>query len=433
VSSEALPPVVAIRCRSVRKTYLVYRRLIRGLVRRAVFPRLPNPDVQGISALQGIDLEIEKGEVFGLLGPNGAGKSTLLACVAGISPIDSGEIEVNGEVEALLRLGVGFNQRFTGRENIVIGLISMGVPVDEAKEAVEPVLDFAELRKFGDMPFYAYSSGMQARLQFSVAVHRTPEILILDEALSSGDGFFTSKANRRIEEICHSGSTIIIVSHNISVVERLCKHAAIMSNGKLVARGTASEMGTEYRRMLSESNVELFGSLQRQTEPDKRGDSGTGEVLILDSKVELPDGARTAAWNEPLKLVVDLEFLEPIEDPRFRIYIYNAHNGVLATSFGNLCVDPVTAKLRRVALGRLEGATRLVFTIPRLPLGGYTYFWSFGLLPKTARRKLESEADHYVLRRVMNHFQVESFPDVPSTIGRGVFTETPVVPTVEKL
>jgi len=430
MSPEALPPDVAVRCRDVHKTYLVHKR-ISGLIRSLILPNRPDPQVRRVDALRGLNLDIKKGEVFGILGPNGTGKSTLLACIAGISPIDKGSIETNGHVEALLQLGVGFHPHFSGRENIIIGLISMGASVEEALEAVEPVLEFAELKDFANMPFYTFSSGMKARLQFAVAVHRTPEILILDEALSAGDGFFNSKANRRIEEICRTGNTVLIVTHSVSIVESLCQRAAILNNGRVVAEGTAIEIGARYRKMISDSNVAAYSKYQLQDGERRTGDFGTGEASIIRADIEFPQGGSVAAWNKPLSLSVDLEANEPLENPRFRVEIYNAHNGVLATSFGNLCVDPMTFEPRSVSLGRLEGNIRLRFDIPALPLGGYTYFWSFALMPQKPRQKLETENYYYVHRRVMGYFQVESFPHLRRTIGRTVFAETPVNVSVE--
>jgi len=433
VSPETLSPDIAIRCRDLSKTYRVYSRLILGLTRDVFLPHRPNPHVRRIEAVKNLSLDVRKGEVFGFLGPNGSGKSTLLACIAGISPYDEGSIETNGEVEALLKIGVGFHPHFTGKENIVIGLISMGTPVDEAREAVDAVLEFAELKAFGDLPFYSYSSGMMARLQFSVAVHRTPEILILDEALSAGDGFFNSKATRRVEDICANGTTVLLVTHSVSMVESLCHRAGILREGELIAEGAAQDIGTQYRKQVSDFNTAAYSSYQQPEGADEPSDQGTGEATITDAAVELPDNGRVAAWSRPMSLIVDLDVTEPIVNPRYRVDIYNAHNGALATSFGNFCVDPDTGRPHTVSLGRLEGRVRVRFDIPALPLGGYTYFWSFALIPRARRRPLETESDYYVSRRIMGYFQVESFPEIPQSIGRTVFTETPVVPRISAL
>lgn len=429
VSPEPLAADIAIRCRDLHKTYLVYKNLVWGLSRKFLFPNRPNHHVQRVEALKGINLEIKKGEVFGFLGPNGAGKSTLLACIAGISPIDKGSIETNGHVEALLQIGVGFHPLFTGRENIVIGLISMGASVDEALNAVEPVLEFAELKDFGDMPFYTFSSGMKARLQFAVAVHRTPEILILDEALSAGDGLFNSKANRRVEEICGGGSTVLLVSHSIWMVESLCQRAAILQKGEVIDEDDATKIGAAYRRMISESSVTSHREYQLHGRP-RSADIGTGEVTIVGESIEFPEDRQVAVWDKPLALIVDLIAHEPIENPRLRVDIYDSHDGRLATNILINCIDPATRRRRQIDLGRLEGHFRLRFDIPALPLGGGTYFWSFALIPPTKRRKLEGEDDFYVYRRVMGYFQTESFSASADGYGRRVTTETPVTISV---
>lgn len=433
MSSDSLSTDIAIRCENLSKTYLVYDRLISGLARGFLFPKRTNPHVRRIEALKDVNFEIKKGEVFGFLGPNGAGKSTLLACIAGISPFDTGSVEINGQVEALLKIGVGFHPRFTGRENVVVGMISMGASVEEAVESVDAVLDFAELTDFGDMPFYSYSSGMQARLQFSAASHRTPEILILDEALSAGDGFFNFKASRRIEEICNSGATIILVTHSISLVESLCNRAAILNDGIIEDLGAASDIGAKYRNIVSKHNASKYNVEQNYSGKSQKNDIGTGEISIIDSMIEFPEGGDIAIWNKPMSLIVDIEAHEKIDGPRFRVDIYNAHNGVLATSFGDFCVDPTSEEPHTVSLGELDGCVQIRFDIPALPLGGYTYYWSFALIPGSSRRQLETENDYYVFRQIMGYFQVESFPQSPGMIGRTVFTEMPVIPSAIKI
>ena len=420
----------SISCINLEKKYYFYDKLFPGLVHKLFKPGVSNPHLKTVHALKNVNFEVNRGEVFGFLGSNGAGKSSLLACIAGISPFDSGEIRVNGNVEALLKIGVGFHPRFTGRENIMIGLISMGVPVEEANESVEPVLDFAELRDFGDMPYYTYSSGMAARLQFSVAVHRTPEILLLDEALSAGDGVFNSKASRRIEDICGSGTTVLIVTHSVSAVESLCNRALILDRGEVLDTGGAAEIGARYRKLISSS----ASAANRKYLPEEAGatsDHGVAEASIVESEVQLPVGSDIAIWDEPIELRVKVSLTRAIQSPRFRVDIYDSHTGILATSFGNSMVDHATRQMRFKDLGLLHGTVQLNFSIPALPLGGGKYYWSFSLMPKTSTRMLETENDYLIHRRVMGYFSVESFPD--QGYGRTVITETPANVTVTDL
>ena len=418
--ADARPAVV---CRDVHKTYIVYKNLFRGLAHRAMRSRRPNPHVHEVQALRGIDFAVNKGEVFGILGHNGAGKSTLLACIAGISPIDRGSVEINGKVEALLQLGVGFHPHFSGRENVLVGLVAMGTPIDEARTAIDAVLQFADLTAFGDMPFYTYSSGMKSRLQFSVAVHRTPDILILDEALSAGDGFFNSKASSRIEEICSGGSTVLLVTHSVSMVESLCQRAIIIEKGKVVEEGGAPEVGALYRKQMSRSSAARMSQYQLDGKTQS-GDQGSGEVSIERAEVIVPGTQTVASWDCPLTIEVELLTKEVISEPRYRLDVYDAQSGVLVTSISNTCIDPATRQRRQSPLGELDGRVCIGFHIPALPFGGGTYFWSFALLPNQRRRKLESADDYYVFRRVMGYFRVESFPS--EGYGRTVIAETPV-------
>lgn len=421
----------AIRCDNLSKSYRVYSRLIPGITRRVLWPRKPNPHVRTVEAVKNLSLQVGKGEVFGILGANGSGKSTLLACIAGITPVTSGSVHVAGKVEALLRLGVGFSPYFTGRENVVIGLIAMGSDVDDAKASVDDVLRFAEVESFADMPFYTYSSGMQARLQFSVAIHRTPEVLLLDEALSTGDGFFRSKASQRIEEVCRSGSTVLLVTHSISHVESLCDRAAILERGQIVATGSGVEIGLEYRAMESRARVERYRVMQQAGDTDHRPDSVSKEAFIIEAQVQSPDGLNHLAWNRPARFTIGLFLPDEVEDPHYQVEIYDAHTGVLTTNFGNWCVDPRTMVRRQTELGTLSGDVHIRFDVPALPLGGGTYFWSFALKPGRMLQALESESDHLVYQRAVGYFQVESFPEEPNSVGRCSFTEIAVSAEVE--
>ena len=189
--------------------------------------------IREIEALRNVSFEVPHGKVMGVVGANGAGKSTLMRAVAGILPPTSGRIEVHGRVSTLLSLGVGFNRKLTGRENVVLGGLAAGLTRATLREKYDEIVAFAELEDFMDMPMRTYSSGMYGRLAFAVAVTMEPDILIIDEALSVGDARFRRKSFNRMRELCAQDRTILLVTHALGSVEKLCDEAIWIHKGEL--------------------------------------------------------------------------------------------------------------------------------------------------------------------------------------------------------
>jgi teichoic acid transport system ATP-binding protein len=189
--------------------------------------------IREIEALKGVSFEVPHGKVMGVVGANGAGKSTLMRTVAGILPPTEGRVEVQGRVSTLLSLGVGFNRKLTGRENVVLGGLAAGLTRAELREKYDEIVDFAELEDFMDMPMRTYSSGMYGRLAFAVAVTMHPDILIIDEALSVGDARFRRKSFEKMRELCGEDRTILLVSHALGSIEKLCDEAIWMDKGQM--------------------------------------------------------------------------------------------------------------------------------------------------------------------------------------------------------
>lgn len=199
-------------------------------------------------ALEDINITIKKGEIVGLLGLNGAGKSTLLKVISGIIKPTSGEVKLNGKMAPLIELGAGFDPELTGRENIFLNGSLLGFSKKELKDKIEDIIDFSELKEFIDVPLKNYSSGMYARLGFSIATIYEPEILIIDEVLSVGDFHFQEKSLNKIMEMIEKGTTVLFVSHDIEQVEKLCKKAIWLEKGKVKVIGDAKKICKEYSK-----------------------------------------------------------------------------------------------------------------------------------------------------------------------------------------
>jgi ABC-type polysaccharide/polyol phosphate transport system ATPase subunit len=219
------------------KEYLI--RLVQGKVRYHSF-----------MALNKVDLDVKKGEIFGILGRNGAGKSTLLKVISRVLIPTQGRVWINGMVSPLLELGSGFHPELTGMENILLNATLLGRSRKEIQEKIPEILDFAEIGEFIEAPLRTYSSGMSARLGFSVATAWRPDILILDEVLSVGDAAFAKKCTDRMRSFRESGATVLLVSHAIETVRSLCQRALLLEHGAVLEIGSALEVSEKYHNLI---------------------------------------------------------------------------------------------------------------------------------------------------------------------------------------
>ena len=197
-------------------------------------------------ALRDVSFRVEPGESVGIIGPNGAGKSTLLRLICGLGRPTEGRTRVDGRVTALLELGVGFHPHLTGRENLYVSAIVSGLRRGEVNARYDDIVRFAEIEQFIDQPLRAFSSGMQMRLAFSVAVHVDPDVLIVDEVLAVGDAHFQLKCVERIAGFQRSGKTLLIVSHDMAMIRRFCSRAILLQHGQVAADGPAGEVTAAY-------------------------------------------------------------------------------------------------------------------------------------------------------------------------------------------
>jgi ABC-2 type transport system ATP-binding protein len=251
-------------------------------------------------ALQGVELQIEPGESFGVFGRNGSGKSTLLNLMAGIFPPSAGTLEVGGRVGSLLALGAGFHPEFSGVENVYLNAAIHGLGQRYVDEHIEEIVAFAELEEFAHMSVKTYSTGMFMRLGFAVAVHIRPDILLVDEILAVGDEAFQQKCFARIAEFVREGGTLVLVSHDLRAIERLCTRALLLDAGRVVEIGRPDRIVRTYHSILSQER----SSNARELEP-----AGGGRCRIVDVRAVDGLGAvrdRLIA-GEPAMLEIELD------------------------------------------------------------------------------------------------------------------------------
>lgn len=236
----------AIEVKNVSMRFNLGRENITSLKEYMIKLLKKNIEYDQFYALNNISFNVCKGDSFAIIGGNGSGKSTMLKIISGIFKPTSGEVIVNGSVAPLIELGTGFDMELTARENIFLNGAVLGYSKKFMNEQFDEIIDFAELHDFVDVPLKNFSSGMIARLGFSIATLVKPDILIVDEILSVGDQAFQDKCERRMNDLTSGGTTLLLVSHSIDQVRKVCKHAAWINKGQLMAIGSVEEVCDAY-------------------------------------------------------------------------------------------------------------------------------------------------------------------------------------------
>ena len=240
---------IAIIAKDIHKSFRLPTEQAFGL-KQAFFNRLRG--IKGYKeqkVLRGIDLEIKKGEFVGIIGRNGSGKSTLLKILAGIYYPEKGEITINGTLVPFIELGVGFNPELTGRENVYLNGALLGFSNEEMDAMYDDIWDFAELKDFQDQKLKNYSSGMQVRLAFSIAIRARGDILLLDEVLAVGDAAFQEKCNNYFADLKDKKQTVILVTHSMENVRKFCNRAVLIENGKIIEEGDPKKVADAYTKL----------------------------------------------------------------------------------------------------------------------------------------------------------------------------------------
>ena len=312
---------IAISVRGVSKSYWRYSRPT-DIIREFVTGKKLRREHW---ALRDISFEIPRGSVVGVLGTNGSGKSTLLRIVSGLLDATEGTVEVRGRISAILELGTGFHPEFTGRENIIMGGMCIGMSRAEIEARMPWIIEFSELGHVIDEPFRTYSSGMQARLTFSTAASVDPDIFIVDEALAAGDAFFVNKCMKRMREICKSGATVLFVSHSAGQVAQLCDTAVWLEKGHIREIGPAREITRRYDYGIHLDRGSGKGQMTEFVVPEcVGGEPKAGKVEVLRrgpvhiTKVELlgKDGQLTRTFQtwQPWQLEIHYECVGELPD-----------------------------------------------------------------------------------------------------------------------
>ena len=363
-----------------------------------------NPD-ETFQALKGVSFSVPKGCTYGVIGRNGSGKSTLLKCVAGITRPTEGAVTVDGRISALIELGAGFHPEISGRENIFINGIMLGLTKKEIQRRFDEIVEFAEMQDFIDAPVKTYSSGMYMRLGFAVAVHVDPEVLLVDEVLAVGDQGFTHKCLDKFAEFRRRNKSILLVTHSLDLVEKFCDTAHWLDHGvtkgegdpkRVVAAYVIDVEDTEENELakaeaarVAASAREVIGTKEPPLPPENMEDSGEGSVSTKESgpkdgfkseegrwgtrEVEItnvtiagPGGEAGHVFQsgEAIQVRMDVTSKEKITDFVFGLGLFNADS---------VCVYGTNTNLEEFQPTEIDGAGVVTFTIDKLDLVEGTY------------------------------------------------------------
>jgi len=391
------------------KTTNLKERLL-GMVHRKNYTR------ETFWALRDVDFEVKRGETLGLIGPNGSGKSTLLQLIARIILPDRGSVSIDGRVAALLELGAGFNPDLSGRENIFLNASILGFGRREIEAKLEDIIAFSELERFIDTPVRNYSSGMYARLGFSIAVHVDPDILLVDEVLAVGDEAFARKCSEKFDVFRQKKKTIVIVSHDLDAVERLCDRALLLHQGEVVTLGKARDAIIDYHRLVAriqrkkekeekarvrkreEATADDGGAeavddpMDHVTYSEDRSRWGTGEVIItgvtfLNQRDEEETDFRT---GEKLVARIHYRAEETVTEPVFGVALFD-RNGVQINGPNSYFCDYRVGQIG-------PGVGWMDYIVENLPLLPGKYFFSAAIYKRDLRTPFDHRERSYSFR-----------------------------------
>lgn len=374
----------AIEVSNVTKSFKVYKDKGHTLKEIALFSKRRAYEKREV--LKGISFNVKRGEAIGLIGHNGCGKSTTLKLLTRIMYPDSGTIEMRGRVSSLIELGAGFHPDMSGRENIYTNASIFGLTRKEIDSRLDDIIAFSELREFIDNPVRTYSSGMYMRLAFSVAINVNADILLIDEILAVGDINFQAKCFDKLREIKGSGTTIVIVSHSMEQIEKICDRSIWIQDGLIRAEGAPRDVHPQYyefmgkERQSSAKNEKIrlenkpIGKVKEEKkEPGKKKRWGTGEAYITKVKCFDVQGIETSVFKtcDPIRIQIFFKVKEVVKEANFGIGVFRT-DGIHC--FGtNTLID----KLKKFDLVQDGCAELLIHSFALLP-GEYTLDFAIG-------------------------------------------------------
>ncbi len=355
--------VVAVDVKNVSKKFRIYHERNDSL--KASVLRGQRAKYEEFLAVDGVDLQIYRGETFGLIGQNGSGKSTLLKCLARILKPDTGSVKVHGKLSALLELGAGFHHELSGRENVYLNGSILGLSRKQIDQRFDEIVSFAGLERFIDTPVKNYSSGMYVRLGFSVAINVDPDVLLIDEVLAVGDEEFQRRCAEKFVELQNDGKTIVVVSHGIGQLRSMCDRLGWMQAGKLQAVGTTRDVADAYLGNVHVSRLPGHDGIATRW--------GSGEVEILSVSILDRDGIQIemARTGDRCSLQV-----------RYRVNgdpVYRACVGFGMRRIDGVHVTGENNRESKNIVELLEGEGTFDYQIDRLPLLAGTYDLSFAI------------------------------------------------------
>jgi ABC-type polysaccharide/polyol phosphate transport system ATPase subunit len=336
----------------VSKTYRLHRERRRTFKEVALRQLVPAEDVL---ALRDVSFAVEPGEAFGVVGANGSGKSTLLKLIAGTAKSTSGTLEVNGRVSALLEIGAGFHPDFTGRENAYLNGSLLGISRKEMQKQMPAIEEFADIGRFFDAPVKTYSSGMYMRLGFAVAIHLDPDVLLVDEVLAVGDEYFQHKCFARIAEFRKAKKTIVLVTHDLGAVARLCDRAIWLDQGVVSASGSVRDVVNAYHQKVGEKEQR-----ERAARGEIGGRKGDRTVEITRARLLDHDGTDRVVLESGRPATIEIAYRNPsrVADAVFGVCIYRVDDGLAAyctnTASDGVVIPPKEEGVVRFAMDSLS-------------------------------------------------------------------------------
>jgi ABC-type polysaccharide/polyol phosphate transport system ATPase subunit len=386
----------AIELRDVSKIYRRYGGRQFATLKSALLQRSILSDLQPsetFPALKNVSFTVPRGCTFGVMGRNGSGKSTALKLVAGITKPTSGSVKVDGRISALIELGAGFHPEISGRENVFINGIMLGLSKREIQERFDEIVDFAELRDFIDAPVKTYSSGMYMRLGFAVAINVDPDVLLVDEVLAVGDEGFTHKCLDKFGEFRRRGKTILLVTHSLNLIERFCDEAVWLDAGEKQAEGDPKRVIGAYLTAVEAIEEQLLAAttaraVQEAAEPAVAGaGEGAGEAAADPSSNMFQ--ATEGRWGSREAEILRVTFLDKDQQPSFvfhtgdamsiRLSVRASHPlddfvfGIGLFNADGVCCYGTNTYIEEMIPTRLAGDADVTFAIDTLELVEGTY------------------------------------------------------------